>query len=76
MKTKEQTKVAKCIKDPVSLKMQYEATLNYWPVPMEKVHIPTSLGKTFCIKSGDEKHPPMILIHGALSNSVTWMADI
>lgn len=76
MRTKKQTQDVNCIKDPVALRMQYEAALKYWPVPMEKIHIPTSLGKTFCIKSGDEKYPPMILIHGALSNSATWMADI
>lgn len=76
MKTKEQKKGVKCIKDSVSLKVQYEAMLDYWPVAMEKIYIPTSLGKTLCIKSGDELKPPMILIHGSLSNSASWMADI
>lgn len=76
MKSEEQTKAAKCIKDSVSLKFHYDAALNNWPVQMEKLYIPALLGKTFCIKSGDEKHPPMVLIHGALSNSATWMADI
>lgn len=76
MKRKGNTKVTECVKDPVALKTVYDATLEYWPVPMEKVYIPASPGRTFCIKSGDEKHPPMILIHGALSNSATWMADI
>ncbi len=76
MSRKEDISAAKCIKDPVALKSQYDAILEHWPVPMEKMYIPTSLGNTFCIKSGDEKNPPMILIHGSLSNSATWMADI
>ncbi|MGD9159049.1 MAG: hypothetical protein PVG39_11625 [Desulfobacteraceae bacterium] len=76
MSRKEKISTDRCIKDPGVLKVQYDAMLEFWPVPMEKVHIPTSLGKTFYIKSGDEKHPPMILIHGSLSNSATWMADI
>lgn len=76
MKKTDNTKVTKCIKDPDALKKLYNVTLEYWPVPMEKVYIPTSLGKTFCIKSGDETLPPMILIHGSLSNSAAWMADI
>jgi pimeloyl-ACP methyl ester carboxylesterase len=66
----------RCIRNPDALKSYYEAMLGYWPVPMEKIFIPTSLGRTFCIKSGEESNPPMILIHGAASNSATWMADI
>lgn len=66
----------RCIKKPEALKLFYDAVLEHWPVPMQKVCIPTSLGRTLCIKSGDEANPPMVLIHGAMSNSVTWMADI
>lgn len=76
MKTAENQKGKGCIKNPDALKGFYDAILKSWPVQMEKVNIPTSLGETFCIKSGDEFKPPMILIHGALSNSATWMADI
>jgi len=76
MKKKKNTKVTECIKDPLALKTAYDAAIEYWPVPMEKVYIPASLGRTFCIKSGNDEGPPMILIHGALSNSATWMADI
>ena len=76
MKKGENQKGTRCIKNPDALKGFYDAILNYWPVPMVKVYIPTSLGETFVIKSGEVSKPPMILIHGALSNSATWMADI
>ena len=76
MKKKDNLKITECIKNPVFLKKQYETILGFWPVPMERVYIPTSLGRTFCIKSGNELKPPMILIHGSLSNSASWMADI
>ncbi len=76
MKTGENQKKKRCIKNPDTLKGFYDSVLGYWPVPKEKIYVQTSLGETFVIKSGDEKNPPMILIHGALSNSATWMADI
>ncbi len=76
MKTGENQKDIRCIKDPDALKTFYDAMLGYWPVSMEKVYVPTALGETFIIKSGDESKPPMILIHGSMSNSATWMADI
>ena len=76
MNNKEKTSDVKCIRDPIALKLNYETILGYWPVPMEKLYIPTSLGETFCVKSGDESKPPMILIHCSLSNSASWMADI
>ena len=76
MKTRDNLPIKGCIKNPVILRKQYETVLGFWPASMEKVHIPTSLGDTFCIKSGDEVKPSMILIHGSLSNSASWMADI
>jgi pimeloyl-ACP methyl ester carboxylesterase len=76
MKRDRDTAMTVCIKNPDALKKYYDAILEYWPVPMEKIYIPTSLGKTLCIKCGDEKNPPMFLIHGSMSNSASWMADI
>lgn len=67
---------ARCIKNPEILEMKYREMLEYWPVEREEIYIPTSSGRTFCIKSGNELNPPMILIHGSLSNSVSWMGDI
>jgi pimeloyl-ACP methyl ester carboxylesterase len=64
------------IKNKDALNSFYNTILEHWPVPMEKIYVQTSLGETFIIKSGEKSKPPMILIHGSMSNSATWMADI
>ena len=76
MKKNDHIQIAKCIRNPEALKLIYDKVLERWPVAMEKVYIPTSLGKTLCIESGDKSKQPMILIHGSMSNSASWMADI
>jgi pimeloyl-ACP methyl ester carboxylesterase len=75
MNEKEKTSF-KSIEGHRILKTQYDAILEKWPVPMERIVIPTDLGKTLCIRSRESVKPPMVLIHGSGSNSATWMADI
>ena len=76
MKKRENLPAAICIRDHGAIKRAYHAILECWPVAMEKVYIPTSFGRTLCVRSGDRSRPPMILIHGSMSNSASWMADI
>ncbi len=54
----------------------YDSMLARWPVPHESMHLPTRYGDTFVIASGPESAPPLVLIHGAGSNSMTWTGDI
>jgi len=54
----------------------YDSTLAHWPVPYETLNIPTRPGKTFVITSGNKSAPPLILIHGAGSNSLIWAEDV
>jgi pimeloyl-ACP methyl ester carboxylesterase len=54
----------------------YEAVLARWPVAHEDVHLPTRHGDTFIIASGDKSAPPLILLHGAASNAVSWVGDV
>lgn len=55
----------------------YENVLaDYWPAPKETLNIPTRHGHTFVIASGDESAPPLVLLHGAASNSAIWAADV
>jgi pimeloyl-ACP methyl ester carboxylesterase len=58
------------------LESRYRDLLKLWPVPNRQFQIPTSQGDTFVISSGDEDKPPLVLLHGALANSITWMRDI
>jgi pimeloyl-ACP methyl ester carboxylesterase len=55
---------------------QYRDFLKQWPERNRQIHVPTSQGDTFVIASGEEDKPPLVLLHGALANSLTWMGDI
>ncbi len=54
----------------------YDDMLARWPVPHETLNIATCYGDTFVIASGDTAAMPLVLIHGAGSNSLTWGADV
>jgi pimeloyl-ACP methyl ester carboxylesterase len=45
-------------------------------VPCETLNIPTRHGKTFGITSGNKSAPPLLLMHGAGSNSLIWAEDV
>jgi pimeloyl-ACP methyl ester carboxylesterase len=55
---------------------QYDAQLARWPVPCETFNLPTRHGTTFVVASGPVAAPPLILLHGAGTNSATWMGDV
>lgn len=58
------------------VKARYQAFLERWPVRNEQFHVPTAQGDTFVIASGPPAAPPLVLLHGAAFNSVTWMGDV
>ena len=51
---------------------RYRLFLQYWPVANEQLRVPTREGETFIIACGDEKAPPLLLLHGSASNSAMW----
>lgn len=53
----------------------YDAALERWPVPCQQMTIPTRIGETFVIACGDESAPPLVLLHGAGTNSAIWAPD-
>jgi len=59
-----------------ALQARYRELLALWPVPNEQLRLPTSQGETFVIASGDKPAPPLILLHGAGANSLSWMRDV
>jgi len=54
----------------------YDALLARWPIPCTTLDLPTRCGATFAIVSGDELAPPLVLLHGAGSNSAMWAGDV
>jgi len=57
------------------LKM-YDSAAMWWPVPSETRMVDTSFGKTFVRISGPDDAPPLALLHGMSSNSMTWLTHI
>ncbi|HKX29417.1 MAG TPA: alpha/beta hydrolase [Blastocatellia bacterium] len=55
---------------------QYDAQMARWPVPYTTLEVPSRYGVTFVAASGSEAAPPLILIHGACSNSAVWAGDV
>jgi len=55
---------------------RYRAFLERWPVPNEQLRIPTGEGETFVVACGPESAPPLLLFHGAGTNSTMWMGDV
>lgn len=54
----------------------YDGVLAHWPVAHETLTVSTRHGDTFIISSGEESAPPLILLHGAASNAVSWVGDV
>jgi pimeloyl-ACP methyl ester carboxylesterase len=55
---------------------KYQEILANWPVKNSQYQVETSFGPTFVIESGSKDNPPLILIHGSVSNSFTWYGDV
>lgn len=53
----------------------YDQALQNWSAPCDTRCIPTRHGEAFVIASGEAGAPPLLLLHGAGSNSAIWAAD-
>ncbi|MFF2808421.1 alpha/beta fold hydrolase [Streptomyces sp. NPDC058000] len=55
---------------------RYREALDAWPVPAERVRVPTRQGETFVVVSGPKDAPPLVLLHGSGANATMWQGDI
>lgn len=59
---------------------RYEEILAAWQAAegFERIRIPTSAGETLVLAFGTQasERPPLLLLHGTLSNSCMWMGDM
>lgn len=58
----------------------YDSALARWPVPFQTLNLPTRHGDTFVIAcgaaGGAKSAPPLVLLHGAGTNSAMWAGDV
>ncbi|MFE3773040.1 alpha/beta fold hydrolase [Streptomyces sp. NPDC059122] len=54
----------------------YQEALDAWPVPAERMRVPTRQGETFVVVSGPPDAPPVVLLHGSGANVTMWQDDI
>lgn len=54
----------------------YAACLRHWPVPSQRLTIPTRYGDTFVVASGPESAPPLLLLHGTMANAAAWLREV
>ncbi|MFF8959522.1 alpha/beta fold hydrolase [Streptomyces sp. NPDC014894] len=58
------------------IRRRYLRSLDDWPVPAERIRVPTREGETFVVVSGPEDAPPLLLLHGSGANATMWWDDI
>jgi len=54
----------------------YRQLLDEWPVPHERLRLPTREGDTFVLASGPVEAPPVLALHGSMSNASAWLPQI
>ena len=58
---------------------RYEEILKLWPVSHERKFIETRINNevkiTHVLECGDTDAPPLLLLHGTMSNSAAWIGD-
>jgi pimeloyl-ACP methyl ester carboxylesterase len=54
----------------------YDAVLAKWPVAYREITVPTRLGATHVIASGQADAPPLVLLHAAMATATVWRPNV
>ncbi|MCB9735270.1 MAG: alpha/beta fold hydrolase [Deltaproteobacteria bacterium] len=54
----------------------YDAIVDAWPVPAERLRLPTREGETHVVACGPRDAPPVVLLHGAQANAPSWLLEV
>ncbi|MGZ6039316.1 MAG: alpha/beta fold hydrolase [Phenylobacterium sp.] len=55
---------------------RYGQFLAYWPIANTHRRLVTSQGETFVVASGPEDAPAVLLLHGSMANTTSWLGDV
>ena len=59
-----------------AVRQRYLDILDHWPVPAERVTVPTGDGDTFVLVSGPADAPPVIALQGSGATTAMWRHQI
>ena len=59
-----------------AVRERYLQLLDRWPVPSERIIVPSREGETFVLACGSKDAPPLLLFHGSGANATMWLGDI
>lgn len=69
------TEVYRSLSGQRAVESRYREHLQRWTVPLRQRTVATREGETFVVDCGPTEAPPVVLLHGAGSNSAIWHAD-
>jgi len=55
---------------------RYGQFLAHWPAANTQLRLPTAQGETLVIASGPKDAPAVLMLHGSMANSASWMGDV